>query len=56
MPLAATIACGNQESFLTETHPLSLIVRPDADSFELSYTTTLSDTTDTNPLDFVTAE
>ena len=41
LPLAATIACGNQESFSIETYALSLIVRPYADNSEFSYTTTL---------------
>ena len=36
-----------QESFLIETHRLCLIVRPYADNYELSYTTTLSYITDT---------
>ena len=41
---------------MIETHPLSLIVRPYADDSELSYTTTLSYTTDTILPDLGTAE
>ena len=40
-PLATTIACADRESFWIETHPLSLIIGPYADSSELSYTSTL---------------
>ena len=53
---AATIACGNQQSFSIETRPLCLIVRPYADNSKLSYTTTLSYTTDTILPDLGTAE
>ena len=54
--MAATIACGNRESFLIETHYLSLIVRLYGDSSELSQTTTQSYTMDTILPDLGTAE
>ena len=64
-PTVSSLACrwqlrsaprADRESFLIETHPLCLIVRPYADNYELSYTTTLSYTTNTILPDLVTAK